>query len=148
MAATITRNEDTQTVEEVFASLAPKPPRGGVLGGLGVLLAGIVGLYLVLAPLGTMPGVAKVPLVLVGVYLCFRGIDSTCKNVWATLRHRPVALRAVADGARAGGDLRRLPAPHRGHRHRQVHHRAGQRARPVLPPPVRVETSASTCSCS
>ena len=81
-AETAVRLETTQTVDEVFASLAPRPPRGGVLGGAAVLLAGIVLEFLVLAPLGGMPGILKVPLVLLGAYVCLRGLDAACKNVW------------------------------------------------------------------
>ena len=44
-AETIVRlpsDSSNMTVDEVFASLAPKPPRGGVIGGAGLLLAAIV----------------------------------------------------------------------------------------------------------
>ena len=34
---------ELQTVDEVFASMAPKPPKGGVPLGLAYLLVGIVG---------------------------------------------------------------------------------------------------------
>lgn len=73
---------ELQTVDEVFASMAPKPPKGGVPLGLAYLLVGIVVEYLVLAPLGDLPGIVKVPLVIVGFVISFRGIDRVCKNIW------------------------------------------------------------------
>jgi len=69
------------TVDEVFASLAPKPPRGGVLGGTGLIVASIAMLYVALAPLGGLPGIVKVPFVLLGVYVAIRGIDIVCKTL-------------------------------------------------------------------
>ncbi len=69
------------TVDEVFASMAAKPPRGGVLGGTGILLAAIVAMFLALDTLGDLPGIVKVPFFLVGVYAAIRGIDTICKNV-------------------------------------------------------------------
>ncbi len=83
-AETIVRLPDLEdmTVDEVFASLAPKPPRGGVLGGIGLVVFGLVGAYLALGPLGAMPGIAKVPFFGLGIYAVMRGIDVMCKTVW------------------------------------------------------------------
>ncbi|CAB5006272.1 MAG: ABC transporter permease subunit [Actinobacteria bacterium] len=83
-AETIVRlpsDSSNMSVDEVFASLAPKPPRGGVLGGAGLLVAAIVAVYLSLATLGDLPGIVKVPFFLLGVYVAIRGIDTICKNV-------------------------------------------------------------------
>lgn len=75
-------SSELQSVDEVYAAMAPRPPKGGVAAGLGLLLAGIVVVYLALAPFGGWPGVVKMPLTLLGIIACFRGIDRTCKNVW------------------------------------------------------------------
>jgi peptide/nickel transport system permease protein len=83
-AETIVRlpsDASNMTVDEVFASLAPKPPRGGVPGGAAILVAAIVLIYLSLATFGTWPGIVKVPFFLVAVYLAIRGIDTICKNI-------------------------------------------------------------------
>jgi peptide/nickel transport system permease protein len=82
-AETIVRVPVTEdmTVDEVLASLALKPPRGGVLGGLAVFAVSVVLIYLALATFGDLQGIVKVPFVLVGVYLAIRGIDITAKNI-------------------------------------------------------------------
>lgn len=69
------------TIDEVFAALAPKPPRGGVLAGVGLLVASIVGMFVVLAPLGTLPGIIKVPLFLLAAYAAIKGVDIIGKTL-------------------------------------------------------------------
>ena len=73
---------EAMTVDQVFASLAPRPPRGGLLAGLGLAAVGIVAIYLTLAPLGGLAGIVKVPLFVLSIYGVIRGIDVVCKTIW------------------------------------------------------------------
>jgi peptide/nickel transport system permease protein len=69
------------TVDEVFRALEPKPPRGGILAGLGLLLGGLVAMFVVLAPIGGVAGIVKVPLFLLSIYVTIRGIDVIGKTL-------------------------------------------------------------------
>jgi peptide/nickel transport system permease protein len=76
-----TTSSEDMTLDQVYAALVPKPPRGGVPAGVGMLVAGIALMYAVLAPLGDMSGVLKVPFFLVSAYLAIKGIDVTGKTL-------------------------------------------------------------------
>ena len=72
---------DQMTVDEVFRSLEPKKPKGGLPAGLGLLALGLVAMFVVLAPLGGLAGIVKIPLFLAAAYLTIKGVDVIGKTL-------------------------------------------------------------------